>query len=51
MSSFPDFKNKNKIEIKIIVNTKLTLFHPYEICQISTNFNFNFNYKSWETGY
>jgi hypothetical protein len=46
MPSFPAFRTK----IKIKVNTKLT-FHPYKICQVSTNINFNFNYKSWETGH
>ncbi len=46
MPSFPAFV----IKIKIKVSAKLT-FHPYKICQVSTNINFNFNYKIWETGH
>jgi hypothetical protein len=45
MPGFPAFE----IKIKIKVSAKLT-FHPYKICQVSTNISFNFNYKSWETG-
>jgi hypothetical protein len=46
--SFTAFKNKIKIKIKF--NAKLT-FHPYKICQVSTNIKFNLIYESWETGY